>query len=63
MDQSTAVMLTKYNAWADDVLFGAIAQLPKEALRRPTPTFFGSMLATLNHNYQVDLGSRLITSS
>jgi uncharacterized damage-inducible protein DinB len=55
MDTSTATMLTRYNAWADDALFKAISRLPPETVYRKTDTLFGSMLGTLNHNYQVDL--------
>jgi hypothetical protein len=53
MDTATAVMLPTYNGWADDVLFGAMGRLPREHLYRPTKTLFGSMIGTLNHNYQV----------
>jgi uncharacterized damage-inducible protein DinB len=55
MDVETATLLTNYNAWADDVLFGAIAKLPANEVYRTRNTLFGSMLGTLNHNYQVDL--------
>lgn len=51
----TAVMLAQYNDWADRVLFKAIAGLPDEAINRERRTLFGSMIGTLNHNYQVDL--------
>jgi uncharacterized damage-inducible protein DinB len=54
MDTATAVMLSNYNAWADEVLFAAMARLPREYLYRQTKTLFGSMIGTLNHNYQVD---------
>jgi uncharacterized damage-inducible protein DinB len=55
MNTSTATMLTKYNAWADEELYKAIARLPAEQIHRSTNTLFGSMLGTLNHNLQVDL--------
>ena len=55
MDTATAVMLSTYNGWADDVLFAAMGRLPREDLYRPTKTLFGSMIGTLNHNYQVDV--------
>lgn len=55
MDTATAVMLSTYNGWADDVLFAAMGRLPREHLYRPTKTLFGSMIGTLNHNYQVDV--------
>jgi uncharacterized damage-inducible protein DinB len=37
------------------VLFAAMGRLPREHLYRPTKTLFGSMIGTLNHNYQVDV--------
>jgi uncharacterized damage-inducible protein DinB len=55
MDTATAAMLSTYNGWADDVLFAAMARLPREHLYQPTKTLFGSMIGTLNHNYQVDV--------
>jgi uncharacterized damage-inducible protein DinB len=55
MDTATAVMLSTYNGWADDVLFAAMARLPREYLHRSAKTLFGSMIGTLNHNYQVDV--------
>jgi uncharacterized damage-inducible protein DinB len=55
MDTATATMLATYNGWADDVLFAAMARLPREHIYRPTKTLFGSMIGTLNHNYQVDV--------
>jgi uncharacterized damage-inducible protein DinB len=55
MDTATAVMLSNYNAWADDTLFAAMARLSREDLYRKTKTLFGSMIGTLNHNYQVDV--------
>lgn len=51
----TAVTLARYNEWADKVLFEAIRALPGDAARTRTSTLFGSMIGTLNHNYQVDL--------
>lgn len=51
----TAVMLASYSDWADRVLFEAISKLPKDAAYKPRKTLFGSMIGTLNHNYQVDL--------
>lgn len=51
----TAVMLAKYSGWADQVLFKAMESLPEGAATRPCGTLFGSMVGTLNHNYQVDL--------
>ncbi|KAK1689900.1 DinB family protein [Colletotrichum godetiae] len=56
LTKETAVMLAKYNNWADQVLFAAIQkQLPSEAVYQPRTTLFKSMMGTLNHNHQVDL--------
>jgi len=55
MDMATAAMLTKYNAWADQILFDALAKLPQDAVYRQSGTLFKSIVGTLNHNYQVDL--------
>ncbi len=51
----TAVMLSTYSDWADQILFKAMRDLPGDAVYRPRKTLFGSMIGTLNHNYQVDL--------
>jgi uncharacterized damage-inducible protein DinB len=51
----TAIMLAKYSNWADQVLFKAMRTLPEGAVHQPRQTLFGSMIGTLNHNYQVDL--------
>ncbi|MFA7664924.1 MAG: DinB family protein [Burkholderiaceae bacterium] len=55
MTTETGVMLAHYNDWADQRLFAAIGALPQGAVYRSSTTLFGSMLGTLNHNYQVDL--------
>lgn len=55
IDTETLSLLAKYSAWADQVLFSALAELPEGAVYRNTGTLFGSMVGTLNHNYQVDL--------
>jgi uncharacterized damage-inducible protein DinB len=52
---ATAHLLANYNAWADSVLFAAVAKLPANDIYRQTTTLFGSIVGTLNHNYQVDL--------
>ncbi|KAJ5378118.1 uncharacterized protein N7496_005527 [Penicillium cataractarum] len=52
----TAVMMAKYNDWADRVLFKSIKeQLPEGAVYQARKTLFKSMVGTLNHNHQVDL--------
>ncbi len=55
LNNETAVMLAQYSNWADQVLFNALGQLPEGAVYQTSQTLFGSMLGTLNHNYQVDL--------
>jgi uncharacterized damage-inducible protein DinB len=55
MMTETAVMLAKYNDWADRILFRAMETLPEGAVYQTSETLFGSMVGTLNHNYQVDL--------
>jgi uncharacterized damage-inducible protein DinB len=51
----TATMLARYSDWADQVLFKAIEKLPDGAVYKTGQTLFGTMIGTLNHNYQVDL--------
>ena len=43
------------NAWANGVLYAALAELSPEAYGSPYPSFFGSIPATLNHIYGRDL--------
>lgn len=50
-----AVMLANYNNWADQTLFQAVQALPAGVASQSRQTTFGSMIGTLNHNYQVDL--------
>lgn len=51
----TTLMLANYSKWANQVLFKAIEALPEGAVYQSRPMIFGSMIGTLNHNYQVDL--------
>lgn len=55
MTKETTVMLAQYSDWADQVLFKAMELLPEGAAYQTSQTLFGSMIGTLNHNYQVDL--------
>jgi len=50
----TARMLTRYNAWADEVIFEAVAQLPEGEATKPRQSIFKNMLHTLNHIYVID---------
>lgn len=55
MKNDTFTMLAHYNNWADEVLFEAIKQLPQDSAHLPRETLFGSIIGTMNHNYQVDM--------
>ena len=51
----TARMLARYNRWANDVFFDAVAALPPEEITRPRPTLFRNIVHTLNHNYVIGI--------
>jgi uncharacterized damage-inducible protein DinB len=48
-------MLTRYSAWANDLMFEALEKLPEGAATAKRQTLFGNMVHTLNHNYVIDL--------
>jgi uncharacterized damage-inducible protein DinB len=48
-------MLMRYKAWANDLLFQTISELPEDELVAPRPIIFGSILRTLNHVYAMDI--------
>jgi uncharacterized damage-inducible protein DinB len=50
----TLRMLMRYKAWADRLLFQSLARVPAEALAKPQPIVFGSLLRTLNHVHAMD---------
>lgn len=50
----TARLLARYNAWANELIFDALAKLPPGEATRPRQTLFGNMVHTLNHNYVID---------
>jgi uncharacterized damage-inducible protein DinB len=50
-----ARMLTRYNAWANQLMFNAVAQLPLAEATRPRASLFPNIVHTLNHNYVIDL--------
>lgn len=56
MTPKTLRLLARYNAWANRRLYEACSRLPAEAIARPRPGVFGSILATLNHGL---VGDRL----
>ena len=52
---SHLVMLARYRAWADGVLYAALGDVPDARLAASTPIFAGSILRTLNHVYVIDV--------
>ncbi len=51
----TARMLTRYNAWANDLMFDAVAALPPGEATKERRSLFKNIVHTLNHNYVIDL--------
>jgi len=49
-----ASMLARYNAWANKLIFDAVAALPAGEATKPRQTLFKNMVHTLNHNYVID---------
>ena len=47
-------MLTRYKAWANEVIFSMVGDLPYEEVTRQRKTRFGNMVHTLNHVYVID---------
>lgn len=47
--------LTRYKAWANKLLFAAVAELPESELIAPRSNVFGSLIHTLNHTYAMDV--------
>jgi len=47
--------LTRYSAWANSLLYMAVAELPEVELLKMRQTVFGNMLRTLSHVYAMDL--------
>lgn len=50
----TARMLARYNKWADELMFGAVANLPAGEATKLRTTLFKNMVHTLNHIYVID---------
>jgi uncharacterized damage-inducible protein DinB len=46
--------LVRYKAWANELLYAGLAQLPEAALTQPDPIIFGNLLRTLHHTYAMD---------
>ena len=51
----SARMLTRYNAWANKLIFDAVAALPDGEATKERQSLFKNMVHTLNHNYVIDL--------
>jgi uncharacterized damage-inducible protein DinB len=54
MNPKKAQMLARYNAWANKLIFDAVAALPAGEATRERKTLFKNMVHTLNHNYVID---------
>lgn len=54
MTRNEARTLTRYNAWANRLIFDAVASLPVEEAVKPRQSLFKNMVHTLNHNYVID---------
>lgn len=54
MTTRTARMLTRYNAWANRLIFDAVAALPEGEATRPRVSLFKNMVHMLNHSYVID---------
>ena len=50
----TARMLTRYNHWANRMIFDAVAALPEGEAVKERQSLFRNMVHTLNHNYVID---------
>ena len=46
--------LTRYNAWANRLIFDAVAALPPGEAEKPRKSLFKNMVHMLNHNYVID---------
>jgi uncharacterized damage-inducible protein DinB len=54
MNRRDARMLTRYNAWANKLIFDAVAALPEGEAVKPRKSLFKNMVHMLNHNYVID---------
>ena len=45
-----ARMLTRYNTWANKLIFDAVAGLPGDEATKERQSLFKNMVHTLNHN-------------
>lgn len=54
MNRRDARMLARYNAWANKLIFDAVAGLPEGEAVKPRQTLFKNIVHMLNHNYVID---------
>ena len=54
MNRNDARMLARYNAWANKLIFEAVAALPEGEAVKPRKSLFKNMVHMLNHNYVID---------
>lgn len=54
MNRRDARVLTRYNAWANKLIFEAVAGLPAGEAVKPRQSLFKNMVHMLNHNYVID---------
>jgi len=54
MNRRDARMLARYNAWANKLVFDAVAGLPEGEATKPRQSLFKNMVHMLNHNYVID---------
>ena len=54
MNRRDACMLTRYNAWANKLIFDAVFALPEGEAVKPRKSLFKNMVHMLNHNYVID---------
>ena len=50
----TATMLLRYKAWANDIAFSSLVNLPDREFYKERKTNFKNIVSTLNHVYVVD---------
>jgi len=54
MTTRTARMLTRYNQWANKLIFDAVTALPEGEATRARVSLFKNMVHMLNHGYVID---------
>ena len=50
----TVRLFTRYNKWANELIFDAVSKLPEGEATKTRVTLFKNMVHTLNHNYVID---------